>query len=176
MTDIDTDDTGFHLFANFDLKLGELTDEVKRLRREQARLAAQPNIVTLEQMAQPGAASSFFVDMGSPPDGRTWIVRLLVAIEATSLSANATVTTWYVGQKVNGPTGMLVPTSIRWQLPAIPAGGVSQQGFSSNIIQIQPKQHLLAGLNGVPASSSIALVAAVNDLPFHGLLSVVSGD
>ena len=164
------------VFADLNLTLGDVRDQLKRFRHEQARLAAQPNIIPLEQMAQPGAATSAVVDMGSPPDGRTWIVRVLIAA-AVPLAANTTVTTWYVGQNIGGPAaGMLVPTWIRWQLPAIGAGGAQVQTFTSNTIQILPRQHLLAGLTTVPAASSIALVAVVNDLPLHGPLSVVSGD
>jgi len=173
-----TDDGGFSLkvFADLSLVLGDVRDQLKRFRTEQARLAAQPNVVTLEQMAQPGAAATFIQDMGSPQDGRTWIVRMLVAA-ASPLAANAAITTWYVGQNIAGPgAGQLPATWIRWQLPAMPAAGVSAQTFTSNTIQVLPKQHLIAGLTAVPASSSIALIAVVNDLPLHGPLSVVSGD
>src|SRR5215469_7812284 len=91
-----TDDGGFSLkvFADLSLVLGDVRDQLKRFRTEQARLAAQPNVVTLEQMAQPGAAATFIQDMGSPQDGRTWIVRMLVAA-ASPLAANAAITTWY---------------------------------------------------------------------------------
>lgn len=164
------------VFADLNLAIGDLSNEVKGFRKEQARLAAQPNVVTLEQMAQPGAAVTFLQDMGSPQAGRTWIVRMLAAV-ASPLAANTTVTTWYVGQNITGPgAGMLPATWVRWQLPAIQAGGASVQTFTSNVIQVLPNQHLIAGLTSVPAASSIALIAVVNELPLHGPLSVVSGD
>ena len=172
----DTDSDGglsLKVFADLSLAIGELRDQTKALRKEQARLAAQPNVVTFEQMAISAAGGSMVVDMGGQacPAGRMWVVRLF-GVVASPFAANASVLTWYIGQNIPGPAaGQLPATWSRWQ-QNVP----NFQNFTSNVHTVMPNQRLLAGLTAMPASTSLALIAVVNDLPLHGPLSVVSGD
>ena len=156
------DDTSplFKLFAKFNLSLDSLTAQIKRQNQiEQRRLSLVPLTVTLEQMSTPGAAVTDIKDFGSPFDGHKWIVRLLGAV-ADPIAANAAVVTWYVGQRYPGSVaGQLPMTKARWQFPSVPGF----QTFTKGGIPIDAKEHLIAGLTNIPASSSIALVALVED-------------
>lgn len=177
MTDPDTDHSGpfVDLFAKFNLSLSSLSDEIRLTRqengrREQARLASQPNYVPLQRMSVPGAAVTDLQDFGGPQPGRQWEIRLLTAY-ASPLAVNATLVTWYVGQIMPGPAaGMLPATMARWQFASVPA----QQNFTSDVIKVYPGERLIAGLTGIPANSVIALNASIADQPMQSARFSVS--
>lgn len=161
----------FGLFAKFGLAIDSLTQQIKRANSlEQQRLAQLPNYYSFSKMSSPGAAVTDLVDMGGPQPGRMWTVRLLVAI-ASPDAANATKVIWYVGQRMPGPAaGMLPATMARWQMASVP----NFSTFTSDIIKILPGELLIAGLTSIPASSNIALTAAVNDQPISGQSAAVT--
>jgi hypothetical protein len=175
MTDIEQDVTedapGVHLFAKLGLSIESLAAQVRRSNTlEQQRLSRLPNLISIERASVPGAATTDVIDFGSPQPGRTWIVRLLMAI-ANPVAANAAVVTWYVGQNVGGNApGMLPGTMARWQFPSVPGF----QTFTSNVIQLLPQQHLLAGLTGIPGGSNISLAAVVNEQLFYAQSTAVA--
>lgn len=165
----DEEQTGLNLFAKFDLAIKGLTGAIEEsnanARKGQRRMADIPRYVALSRMSVPGAAVTDIQDFGGPQPGRQWVVRLLSAY-ASPLAANASLVTWYVGQIMPGPAaGMLPSTMARWQFASVPA----QQNFTSDVIKILSGEHLIAGLTGVPASSSIALNVAINDQPLWAL-------
>lgn len=162
---------GFDLFAKFGLAIGKLTDElVEHRRMEQRRLARLPIYVPLSRMSTPGVAVTDIQDFQGPQPGRMWVVRLLAAL-ASPIAANAAVVTWYVGQIMPGPAaGMLPSTMAVWQFPSVPGF----QNFTSDVIKVLPGEHLIAGLTGVPASSLIALKAAINDQPMFSQAGAVA--
>src|SRR5262249_12580896 len=60
--------------------------------------------------------------------------------------------TWYVGQKMPGPTaGILPPGFIRWQFPSIPGF----KDLSGDQVRVQPNQRLVAGVTGLPVGTNI---------------------
>lgn len=165
MTMPDVDDNPLvALFAKFDLSINSLTRQVARANQlEQQRLAALPNYLPIARMSSPGAAVVDFQDFQGPQPGRIWVVRLLAAV-AQPLAANAALVTWYVGQNMPGPAaGMMPSTMARWQFPSVPGF----QNFTSDVIKVLPGERLIAGLTGIPASSQIALIAAINDQPLY---------
>lgn len=172
MTQPNTDTpSGLDLFAKFHLAITGLTDEMVKARlREQRRLAALPVYIRLSRMSSPGAAVTDIQDFGGPQPGRKWNVRLLVA-RASPGAANAAVVDWYVGQVMPGPAaGQLPSTMSVWQFASVPGF----QNFTSNVIEILPGEHLIAGLTNIPASSNIALTVAVNDQPIWAQTAVVA--
>lgn len=180
LPEIDDDSQpGLRLDARLVMALESAADNldgfVKAWRKEQARLAQLPSVITLEQIVVPGAAqTSALVDLAGygPQPGRTWIVRLLAAI-ASPPAANASIVTWYVGQNVGNVTapGVLPVTMTRWQFPSVPGF----QTFTSNVIQLLPNQHLIAGLTNIPGSSPpIALMAVVNEQPLYAQTSAIA--
>lgn len=162
----DEDPQGLNLWAKFDLAIKGLTGAIEEAnntakRREQRRMAEIPRYVPFSHISTPGAAVFDLHDFQGPQPGRQWVVRLLAAV-ASPLAANAAIVSWYVGQIMPGPAaGMLPPTMLRWQFGSIP----NFQNFTSDVIKILPGEHLIAGLTSVPASSIIALSAAINDQP-----------
>jgi hypothetical protein len=152
------------VFAKFEFSLNDLTKEVKKANQyEQRRLAALPNYIPISRMSSPGVAVTDIQDFDGPQPGRQWIVRLLAAV-ASPDAANAAKVTWYVGQRMPGPgAGMLPATMFRWQFPSVPGF----QNFTSEVIKVLPNEKLIAGLTGIPASSNIALIAAVLDAPLY---------
>jgi hypothetical protein len=158
------------LVGKLHIGINSLSKQLERFLTEQMRLNQQPRNVPLEILSQPGAATFDIKDFGGPQPGREWVVRNLSAV-ASPLAANAALVTWYVGQVMPGPgNGMLPPTMARWQFASVPAF----QAFGGNTITIRNGQHLIAGLTGVPASSSIALVATINDQSAFGAAAVYS--
>lgn len=167
----DTEDNGlFNVFAKFNLTLDKLSAQLDRqARNEQRRLAMLPNYVPVLRMSTPGAAVTDVQDFGGPQPGRQWIVRLLAAF-ASPLAPNAAVVTWYVGQNMPGPAaGQLPSTMARWQFASVPA--MKDLGGQ---IKVLPGEKLLAGLTGIPASSSISLIVAIEDEILYGAQQVVS--
>lgn len=158
----DADNKWFSLFAKFSLSVDRLTAAVERQRKnEQRRLAALPRNVPILRMSQPGAAVTDVQVFGGPQPGREWVVRLLTAF-ASPLAANAAVVSWYVGQNIGGvAAGQLPSGTARWQFPSVPGF----QNFTSDVIVIRFGEQLIAGLTSVPAASSIALTAVVDDQP-----------
>lgn len=152
------------VFAKFSLSLDTLSKKVQRqIDQEQQRLANLPNYIGLSQMSTPGAAVTDIKDFGGPQPGRQWVLRLLSAF-ASPLAANASLVTWYVGQVVPGPAaGMLPATMAKWQFPSVPGF----QPFTSDVIKVYPGEHLIAGLTGIPASSSIALSVGIDEEPLN---------
>lgn len=179
----DDSQPGLRLDARLVLALESAADNlegfIKAWRKEQARLAQLPSVITLEQIVVPGVAqTSALVEMGGgsagfgPQPGRTWIVRLLAAL-ASPPAANASIITWYVGQNISNVTapGVLPVTMARWQFPSVPGF----QTFTSNVIQLLPNQHLIAGLTNIPGSSPpIALMAVVNEQPLYAQTSAIA--
>lgn len=159
------------MFGKFDISIGNLTQEMRRAYlQEQQRLANLPVNIPFSKMSSPGAATTDIQDFGGPQAGRQWVVRLLVAL-ASPLAANASVVTWYVGQNTPGPAaGMLPATMGVWQFASVPGF----QNFTTDVIKVQPGEHLIAGLTGVPANSNIALKIIVNDQPLFGAGSAVA--
>ena len=159
------------LFAKLHLSIDTLSKKVQRqIDDEQKRLAGLPNYIALGRMSTPGAAVTDIQDFGGPQPGRQWVVRLLVAV-ASPLAANASVVSWYVGQVMPGPAaGMLPATMTRWQFPSVPGF----QNFTADVVKLFPNEHLIAGLTGIPASSSIALIAAINDEPLYAATHAVA--
>ena len=151
-----------NLFAKFNLSIDRLSDRIDRQNQlEQRRLAGMPNGITFPRLSLIPAGGTDVVEFNGPPPGRVWIVRMLGAI-ASPLGANASVVTWYVGQNMPGPAvGQLPATMARWQFATVPAF----QNFTADVIRIKSGEHLIAGITGAPAGSSLALIAAVNDQP-----------
>jgi hypothetical protein len=59
-----------------------------------------------------------------------------------------------------GPAaGMLPSTMVVWQFASLP----NFQSFTSDVIHINPGEHLIAGITGIPAASVISLGALFND-------------
>lgn len=149
----------FDLFGKLSVSLDSVTSQLKeQFRREQEALRHVPVTIDLDRMSQPGAAVTDLQDFGGPQPGREWKVRVLSAI-AVPLAANATIVTWYVGQIMPGPAaGMLPATMAKWQFTSVPAF----EDFSS-ALTIKNGEHLIAGLTNIPASSTIALGASIDD-------------
>lgn len=149
-------------FAKFGLVLNDLTEQVKTANRiEQQKLDRVPNYVPLSQISIPGAAVFDVVDFGGPQTGRCWHVRMLNAL-TSPVAANATIVTWYVGQRMTGPApGMLPASMARWQFASTPAF----EDFGPDMIKIVPGEHLIAGLTEVPALTVLSLTAIIHDLP-----------
>jgi len=131
------------------------TQMAKQYAEEQKRLAGLPNYYTISRQTQ--AATADLLDFGSPQNGRTWIVRLLTGF-SNDLTANASVATWYVGQRITTAAGVSIVTNARWQFTSLP----SMQKFSGEI-QLQPNEHLLVGITGIPASSNLVFNVAIED-------------
>lgn len=161
---VDDDEASIKVFADLSLAVGDLTSELKKARlKEQARLASLPINIPFSRMSQPAGATDI-QDFGGPQPGREWIVRLLIAI-ASPIGANAAVVTWYRGQIMPGPAaGQLPATMAFWQFSSVPGF----QNFTSDVIKVRANERLIAGLTGVPGSSSIALSVVVNDQPSFG--------
>lgn len=157
-------DEGNHLF-DFFVKLGvsldTLSERIDRQNQlEQQRLKALPVSVNFDRLSTP-AGTTDLQDFDGPQPGREWHIRLLSAI-AVPLAANASVVTWYVGQRMPGPAAGMLPASLAvWQFASVPAF----QNFTSDVIVVRNGERLIAGLTGVPASSAISLGVAVNDQP-----------
>lgn len=137
-----------------------INDSVVEMRKanenEQRRLASIPNNVVISRGSQ--ATTTDLLDFGGPQPGRQWSVRLLVGVSNDGTN-NATVATWYVGPKVPViAAGILPGTMVRYQMPSLP----SVQKFGGEII-VQPNERLMVGLTGIPASSSLAFSAAIDD-------------
>jgi hypothetical protein len=158
---VDTEETSplLNLFARFNLTLDSLTKQLERQNNiEQRKIARIPLTVAIERMSATGAVATDIKDFGSPFDGHKWIVRLLGTI-ADPLGANAATVTWYVGQNTPGSVaGQLPVTKARWQ-----QGVPKFDTFTKGGITIGAKEHLIAGLTGIPASSFIGLIACVED-------------
>jgi hypothetical protein len=152
----------FNLFAKFTLSVDKLTAAIERQRvSEQRRMAVLPRNVPILRMSQPGAATTDVQSFGGPQPGREWVVRLLTAF-ATPVAANAAVVTWYVGQNMGGAAAGQLPSGMgRWQFPSVPGF----QNFTSDVIVVRFGEQLIAGLTTIPAASSIALTAVVDDQP-----------
>lgn len=150
------------LFAKFALSVNDLTEQVAKANRiEQAKLDRVPNYVPLSRIVIPEAAVTWIEDFNGPQPGRAWHVRMLNAL-ASPFAANATVVTWYVGQRMPGPAaGMLPATMARWQFASTPAF----EDFGPDMIKILPGEHLIAGLTGIPAVTVMALTAVIHDVP-----------
>jgi hypothetical protein len=158
------------ILGKIHIGVNNLTAELQQsFLKEQARLSTQPRAISLERSSQPSGTFDL-IDFGGPQPGREWVLRLLTAF-AQPLAANVAVVTWYVGQRMPGPAnGMLPVTMAKWQFPSCPG----QATFGANMITIRNGQNLIAGLTGVPASSTIALVAGVSDQPAFGAQAVYS--
>lgn len=160
---IPDDGAGLEIFADLKISLDSLTSEMKkRNESERRRLAVLPRNQVITRISTPGAATSDVQDFGGPQPGRKWVVRLLAAVSVPP-AANASLVTWYVGKNIAGATaaGVLPPNFTRWQFPSVPGF----QNFTSGVIVVRFGQNLIAGLTSVPASSVIALIAAIDDQP-----------
>lgn len=156
----DTQQGFLSLFGKLNASIDNLAAQVARNNQlEQNKLAHVPNSITLADIIQPGAATTFIKDFGGPQPGREWVVRGLAAI-AAPLAANASVITWYVGQNMIGPAaGQLPATMAFWQFSSVPGF----QAFTSDVVHIKFGEKLIAGFTGVPAVSSIGIQARIND-------------
>lgn len=144
------------LLGKIHLGINDLaTQQAKQYVEEQRRLAGLPNYFTISRDTQ--GPTTALLDFGSPQNGRTWTVRLLTGFSG-DLTANAAVATWYVGPKVATAAGISVVTSARWQFASLP----SMQKFSGEIV-LQPNEHLLVGVTGIPASSNLLFNVAIED-------------
>lgn len=152
----------FKLYAKLNLSIDRLGDRIaKQMRQEQQRLANLPVNVPFSRLSLLAGGGTDIQDFGGPQNGRVWFVRLLGALPSP-LGANAAVVTWYVGQPMPGPAaGQLPATLARWQFTTVPAF----QTFTSDVIKVLPGEHLIAGITGAPANSSLALTVSVNDQP-----------
>lgn len=145
-------------------------DQYIAWRKEQQRLAQLPLNIPLSTIVTPGAATTALYDFGGPQPGRQWVFRLITAF-ASPLAANASVVTWYVGQIGPGPAaGQLPATMAVWQFASVPA----QQNFTTDVVKVQPGEHVIAGFTGVPASSQIAIRLTINDQPILGASGAVA--
>lgn len=151
--------------GNISIGINSAVAELQKANRmEQDRLDRLPKYLPISRMVQNLAAPTFIVDFDGPLPGRQWAVSTLTAV-ASPLAANAALVTWYVGQVMPGPAaGMLPSTMMRWQFPSVPAF----EDFSPRTIQILPGEKLIAGLTGIPATSSITLTAGILDYPYPG--------
>jgi hypothetical protein len=144
------------LLGKIHLGINDLAmQQAKQFQEEQRRLAGLPNYYTISKTTQ--AATADLIDFGSPQNGRTWIVRLLTGF-SNDLTANASAVTWYVGQRISTAAGVSIVTNARWFFASLPA----VQKFSGEI-QLQPNEHLLAGITGIPASSNLVFNVAIED-------------
>lgn len=168
---IPDDGPGLEIFADLKISLDSVAQEMKRQNDANARrLAVLPRNQILTRISTPSGATDI-QDFGGPQPGREWVVRLLIAVAAPP-AANAAVVTWYVGKNTLGATaaGVLPVNFTRWQFPSVPGF----QNFTSDVIELRFGQNLYAGLTGVPASSTIGLIAAFDDQPAFAASSRVS--
>ncbi len=162
--DADSDSALLDLFGKIRVGVETLVSQQARAeQREQEALQRLPVVSTIERFVD-NITGTTIVEFDGPMPGRQWHVRMLSGV-ASPLAANASLVTWYVGQRMPGPAaGMLPSTMARWQFAALPAF----EDFSKLTMVIYPGQRLIAGLTGVPAASNIALTATINDYPYPG--------
>jgi len=76
------DDAFFKFAADVNLSLGNIHKEIaaaNAFARNQQRLAAQPNPITLSGSASLVSGGVGVIDFGTPQDGRVWTIRQLIA-------------------------------------------------------------------------------------------------
>lgn len=147
------------LLGKIHLGINDMVAEQKKAaRQEQARLAGLPNYTVLTRGSQ--LTGTDLLNFGGPQNGRQWEVCLLFAMDST-LSANAAVLTFYVGQDIrSAPAAFEPPTYARWQFPSLP----SQKDFGGGQITIQPNEVLLCQITGAPAGKVIVVNVGINDM------------
>lgn len=151
----DTDSAFLNLFGKLTASVDSLSATIdKQMRREQWKLANVPVSIPLVQ--QTTGAATQIIDFGSPQSGREWVIRLLSAI-TPSLSTNAAIVTWYIGQNIPSAAGILQAGMAIWQFNGAP----NFQNFTSDVFHVKPSEHLLVGITG--GTAPIVLRANIND-------------
>ena len=113
------------------------------------------------------------VKLGSPNPGWRWIVRTLAILPGPPNSifdaaGAGVVAAFFVGGE---PSALTLPstTDWKWSLQTPPTtSAVQQQTFTSNVIQVQPRQQLMAALNSGANGYNYLVVASVIQVPNHG--------
>lgn len=174
-------DISFNLIA----ALGGVTEQIKRLRaenaeeRRQAAYARLKNYISLTAATTTNASGVGIVDLGTPAFGRVWTVRqLMAAVQFGELAANLPVNiAWYVGVNVpSTPNVYSIQVTSQWRDSA--AGVPVNHTFTSDIIQARYGEHLFAIVNGPVGAANTELVfnAIVLDEPMKvGVPASVQG-
>lgn len=157
--DADSQSGLLSVFAKLTASVNSLQSTMdKQFRREQWLLEHVP--VTIPVLVQSlSTAATEIVDLGGPQPGREWVVRMIGAFTQT-LSPNAALVTWYVGQRAPVVAAGILPANwIRWQFPSVPGF----QNFTSDVIHIKNGEHLVVGLTGIAGNTPILIRADIND-------------
>lgn len=169
MDEPDKDGPLFSLMAKIGLTIDTLSKRIQRQSdMDQMRLDGLPRIITFEQIIGNGAGTTAFLDLGSPPPGRVWEVRLL-GVQSVAGTGGVT---WYVGANMQVAPGLGIPTSTRWNFPTVVT---NFETFSQGQITVLPMQHLMVGAVGLAPNTPVAVVATVADMPLwsqYGLAAI----
>lgn len=96
------------------------------------------------------------------------------SIEANGVTGATTspLVTFYAGQNVASPgTGMLPAGQIRWQMTTVP----SWENFSADQFRIGKNEHLLVGVTGITAGTTLMVITVINDIRMDAGESVTIG-
>ena len=164
-------DVGVDVAARFDAAVGRLEQALATQfqRQEQSRLALIPNSVTFEGLLAPGAATTALWDVGTPPMGRKWEVRLWTVDAQPDgsntgnfllLVGNPTVQS-QVGILTTGfPAAAIITNQMRWRFNAAP----NFKDFSGSQIVVRYGQHLMVATLGAPAATNVNFALSVDDM------------
>lgn len=155
--------------ANLEFALGAVTEQLRRLRQENAEdrvqraLARIKNYIPLVQNVVLDAGGAGVMDFGSPALGRVWTVRQLsAAVNGTELVTPAAsfVIGWYIGTNVPGNTTRF---TTQWRLTQYNPPVVNT--FTSDIHQLRFGEHLFGMVANGAAGNDIVAQAIVLDEP-----------
>lgn len=149
--------------ANLSLKLGELTDQLKKDasdRKRAAQMVLDP--IPRDLFASPTTivGQTVFADMGSPQRGRKWIVRQFSAANAAGVRATTTATAVTADLYVASGVQTVTPNGFKWALATPPA----TQNFTSDVIVVEAYDHLIVGVGSATAPIGLLIRVTVMDV------------
>lgn len=160
---------GADINVNLIAALGGVTEQIKRLRaenaeeRRQAAYARIKNYLPFTQTCTVDASGNGFIDFGTPMLGRQWTLRNVASsVEGFELAAPAAsfIAGWYIGVPFNGDTTRITS---QWRFTQYNPPVVTT--FTSDIHQLRMGEHLFALVTGGTTGNVIVANVVMLDEP-----------
>jgi hypothetical protein len=141
--------------ASLDVQLGRLVTQMAAMdRQRQAMAAASPAYLPFTTVATLSAGGAALIDLGGPPLGMRWMVRVanIYAASGGGSSMGAA-----VAQLGKGQSWLQAPQNIRWAFSQLP----NVANFGSDEFPVVYGEHVLASIQGGTAAQIVLATVEV---------------